>query len=112
MTTTNRHAGGIRSTAEDEHDELFSDAQAWCDGANSSSMRSGKSGKLRNKLMRFSNGAKRSDGSGELGGRYQEGANVYNDTKLSRAQPWRLRYPTPHDLKEQLSRGSASDDGA
>lgn len=35
--------------------------------------------------------------------------NVYNDTRLSRAQPWRSRYPTPQDLKEQLAqRGNSS----
>lgn len=28
---------------------------------------------------------------------------VYNDTTVSRRQPWRSRYPTPHDLKEQLA---------
>lgn len=31
-------------------------------------------------------------------------SNVYNDTRLGRTQPWRSRYPTPHDLKERLVR--------
>lgn len=38
--------------------------------------------------------------------------SVYNDAKLSRTQPWRLRYPTPHDLKEQLSRENLASDGS
>lgn len=32
--------------------------------------------------------------------------NSYNDASLSRRQPWRSRYPTPHDLKEQLARST------
>ncbi|ROW08273.1 hypothetical protein VMCG_03151 [Cytospora schulzeri] len=42
---------------------------------------------------------------------FHDGGNTFNDAKLSRTQPWRLRYPTPRDLKEQLARSSASDDG-
>lgn len=104
---TNRHTDDGGGAKEDEHDALFRDAQAWCDGANSSSsIGSARSGNSRKKLVRFPNGAKRSEGGHGL-----KDANVYNDSKLSRSQPWRLRYPTPHDLKEQLSRGSASDDG-
>lgn len=30
-------------------------------------------------------------------------SNVYNDPRLSRAQPWRSRYPTPHDLKDKVA---------
>lgn len=102
-----------------EENALFSDAQAWGDGSDGS-MGRGKCANLRKKvghdqhekLVKISKEAKR-EGSGsgwDEGGAQNE--NVYNDTKLSRTQPWRLRYPTPHDLKEQLSHSSAEEDGA
>lgn len=48
------------------------------------------------------------DGHGSgTGGR---GPSAYNDARLSRTQPWRSRYPTPHGVKEHLARSSASDD--
>lgn len=62
------------------------------------------------KVVKISHEAKHGDGSRTSGA--GKNANVYNDTKLSRTQPWRLRYPTPHDLKEHLSRTSVPDDGA
>jgi hypothetical protein len=34
--------------------------------------------------------------------------DVFNDTRLSHAQPWRMRYPTPRDLKERLAKNSMS----
>lgn len=43
---------------------------------------------------------------------YYGGKDTFNDAELSRTQPWRLRYPTPRDLKEQLARSPAPDDGA
>ncbi|KUI69245.1 hypothetical protein VM1G_11620 [Cytospora mali] len=42
---------------------------------------------------------------------FHDGGNTFNDTRLSHTQPWRLRYPTPRDLKERLARESVSDDG-
>lgn len=39
---------------------------------------------------------------------YEQDGKVYNDTQLSRRQPWRSRYPTPHELKEQLARRTDS----
>lgn len=59
----------------------------------------------RNKVVTFPSLAEGGGGAGA-------GRAIYNDTRLSRAQPWRSRYPTPHDVKEQLVRSSASDDGA
>lgn len=112
-TETNQHS---RSDKEEDEHELFCDAQAWGDGANSS-VGSGQSAKLLKKILqdrnkrvvKISHEAKHGDGRASGAG---EHASAYNDTKLSRTQPWRLRYPTPHDLKEHLSRTSASDDGA
>lgn len=75
-----------------------------------------KSAQDRRRLVSISNEAKRrnigSSGGfdGKAGGSGHQ--DIYNDTKLSRTQPWRLRYPTPRDLKEQLLRSSVSDDGA
>jgi hypothetical protein len=34
--------------------------------------------------------------------------DVFNDAKLSHAQPWRSRYPTPRDLKDRLAKKSLS----
>lgn len=95
-------------------DELLGGAMAWGDGRNNRSRGSDASGggsvrlmeKTRNKLVKIGAGG---SGNGSSRGAYDDGGH-YNDASLSRSQPWRSRYPTPQDLKEQLARSSASDD--
>lgn len=41
-------------------------------------------------------------------GRIPGSSSSYNDPRLSRAQPWRSRYPTPHDLKDRIAHNYAA----
>lgn len=92
-------------------DELLGGAIAWRSGDGSGSRSASASetgGSVR--VLKNSQDDKKVIGlTDKYSSNGENDRNVYNDTKLSRAQPWRSRYPTPHDLKEQLSqRGHSS----
>lgn len=85
-------------------DELLSGATAWGSGGGSGSRSTSASetgGSVR--VLNKAQGHKRVVTISDKNSIEENDKNVYNDTRLSHAQPWRSRYPTPHDLKEQLA---------
>lgn len=61
------------------------------------------------RLQKYSQDYKKAVRLSDKNSNGENNKDVYNDTRLSHAQPWRSRYPTPHDLKEQLAqRGNSS----
>lgn len=86
-------------------DELLGGARAWGSGDGSGSRSASENGGS----IRVLN--KAHDRQKLVAIRGENDRDVYNDTRLSRAQPWRSRYPTPHGLKEQLVQSHGSSTG-